>query len=165
MEYKDFSSSSLNYMSDLFPIILPDVLLLPLKSKPLILISSEHEDTRFLLKTFLESSNYRIEEADNLEDSVTILKNSHPDLILLDCGIPFIGNLETIRQLREHMSSIVTPIVAVSGFALPKFDNLILAEGAEEVLLKPLDLDTLALKLSKIIKDFNYKNFCIERTV
>jgi two-component system phosphate regulon response regulator PhoB len=114
-----------------------------------ILILARDRDIRYLYKTLLMMWGYRIEESDNLENSIAIINKKRPALILLDSVPPFEENLEIIRRLRKNRSSKNIPIIVVSGYSQPVYRSLSLAVGADNFFVKPVDFDSLQNYLQK----------------
>jgi CheY-like chemotaxis protein len=108
-----------------------------------VLILSVEPDMRNLLKTLIELWGFETTVSDCLENSLSIVENEQPCLILLDSVLPFEEHLENIRQLRRRKSSKKIPIIVLSGFSQPQFKNLSLAVGADGFLVKPIDFDLL----------------------
>jgi DNA-binding response OmpR family regulator len=117
-----------------------------------VLIFSQEADSRVLLKTFLEIWGYQAEESDCLEESLSIIENRHPNLIILDSILPFERHLENIRQIRRNKFSKEIPIIVLSGFSQPQFKSLSMAVGADGFLVKPIDFDLLENFLKKNIE-------------
>jgi DNA-binding response OmpR family regulator len=117
-----------------------------------VLIFSRESDTRVLLKTILEIWGYRTEESDSLENSLSIIENQKPNLIILDSILPFETHLENIRQIRRNKFSKEIPIIVLSGFSQPQFKSLSMAVGADGFLVKPVDFDVLENYLKKNIE-------------
>lgn len=116
-----------------------------------ILILAKDRDIRFLFKTLLMMWGYRIEESDNLENSLSIVNKQQPALILIDSVPPFEENLEVIRRIRKNKSSKNIPIIVLSGFSEPLYRSLSLAVGANNFFVKPVDFDSLEDYLKKNI--------------
>ncbi len=122
--------------------------------KSSVLIFSRDDDTRFLYRTLLEMWNYRVADAATLEEAISSAAAQNCDLIMLDCVMPFGVNLKTLGKLRENTRLTNTPIVLISGFAQPSYQNLALLSGANDYLIKPVDFDLLENSLQKnICKD------------
>jgi DNA-binding response OmpR family regulator len=157
MKYEGIVSSSTNfYMSDL-PANLPlsDGHSNAQKSAEQIdssiLILAKDRDIRYLFKTLLEMWGYRITESDNLENSLSIVNQQPPALILLDSVPPFEENLEVIRRIRKNRSLKNIPIIVLSGFSEPLYRSLSLAIGANNFFVKPVDFDSLENYLKKSV--------------
>lgn len=124
------------------------------KSDHLILVFGSEPETCFLYRTILELWDFRVEQTDNIEDSLAVIADKRPDLILMDCVLSFEKNLEAIRRLRENMFPSEIPIVLTSGFAQPQFRSFALFNGADELLVKPLNYDSLRFCLEKNIRKY-----------
>jgi DNA-binding response OmpR family regulator len=98
---------------------------------------------------------YEIDLSDSLEKSLAIIEAQKPHLILLDSVLPFESHLENIRQIRRRETGQQTPIVVISGFSQPRFQNLSMEVGADGFLVKPLDFDLLEVYLRLNIEKNN----------
>ena len=49
----------------------------------------------------LEQAGYKTFTAANAEDGLEIVRNSPPDLVLLDIGLPEMDGLEAIKQIKS----------------------------------------------------------------
>jgi DNA-binding response OmpR family regulator len=110
---------------------------------PLILVVEDHEDTRFLLRTWLEMQDYRVIEARDGEDALRLALAKTPDLILMDLGLPRLDGLSATRRMRECDELRTVPIVFLSGHAYPADLAAGFAAGCDDYLVKPLNLDQL----------------------
>lgn len=75
--------------------------------------------------------------------AISIIRQEHPDLILLDINIPGISGLEIARRLKadEALSSI--PIIATTANVLIGDRERCLEAGCDAYLPKPLDVREL----------------------
>ena len=62
-----------------------------------------------------------------------------PDLILLDLGLPDMDGEEVLRQLKADQRTAETPVVVISGDAMPHRRQEMLALGASIFITKPFD--------------------------
>jgi CheY-like chemotaxis protein len=66
-----------------------------------------------------------------------------PDIIILDCHMPELDGLETIRILKTNPALAHIPIIVTTGdIYSPTLDNM-LAAGANTYLKKPIDHNAL----------------------
>src|SRR5689334_10942423 len=73
-------------------------------------------------------------EADNGLDSVRMVEELHPDVVVLDLAMPGVDGLEAITMMREVSNP---PIILVhSGFDAETMRDRVLALGAERYLEK-----------------------------
>lgn len=111
--------------------------------KPLILIISADGDTRFLFKTLLELWDYRVEEVETLEESISTAERMYPSLALMDTSLSFPDNMTRMRQMRQSEVFSQMPIVLISGYSQPRFRQQAFISGADDFLVKPVDFDAL----------------------
>lgn len=122
------------------------------RSRPLVLIAEDHEDTRSLLKTVLEMSGYDFTEAADGEEAVRLAQHFQPDLILMDVGLPRVDGVTATRRIRGAADSERVPIVCLSGHAEASFIVLAREAGCDEYMVKPIDLDRLDGVLKKYLE-------------
>lgn len=80
-----------------------------LKQKEInLLIVEDHTLTRFGLKTAFESMSQviSISEAEDGETGVQVAKESNPDVVLMDLGLPGINGIEATKQIKSYNPSI-----------------------------------------------------------
>src|SRR5262249_56546531 len=73
----------------------------------------------------------------------------HPDLIVLDLGLPDIDGVEIIRKLRTWTP---VPVIVVSGRAGSADKVLALDAGADDYVSKPFNMEELLARLRAVIR-------------
>jgi DNA-binding response OmpR family regulator len=68
-----------------------------------------------LLKQRLEKEGYAVILAGDGEASLSVLKTTHPDLILLDIILPKMSGFELMEQLKDNPAYGSSPIVIISN--------------------------------------------------
>lgn len=119
------------------------------RARPLVLVTDDNEDTRFLLRTLLGLRGYSVIEAADGEEAVRLAERACPDLILMDGRLPRLDGLAATRRIRQLGHNGSMPIVIISGHAEPAFRALAHEAGCDEYLLKPIDFDQLGGVLEK----------------
>lgn len=119
------------------------------RAQPLILVTDDDDDTRFLFRTMLGMQGYSVIEAADGEQAVHLAESARPDLILMDASLPQLDGLGATRRIRQlgHVGRI--PIVFVSGYAEPSYRAVAFDAGCDEYLVKPLDFAQLLVVLDK----------------
>ena len=115
-----------------------------------ILYVEDNELNRKMLRHLLRGTSYRLIEAPDGETGMTMAREQHPDLILMDVQLPKISGIEAMRRLRTDPSMANTPIVAITSFALSGDEQKAREAGATAYLAKPyspFDLLNLIRKL------------------
>src|SRR5205814_9452926 len=81
---------------------------------------------------------------DSVDEALTTLQSSRPDVILSDIGLPYESGYDLIRQIRAMSSELSqTPAVALTAFATRKDRQLALSAGFQIHLTKPVEAAAL----------------------
>jgi two-component system, OmpR family, KDP operon response regulator KdpE len=110
----------------------------------LILVIEDDAQIRRFLRTTLAANGFQILEATNAQEGLRLVGMQHPDLIVLDLGLPDQDGLEVTRQLREWMT---TPIIILSARDQERDKILALDAGADDYLTKPFGAGELLARL------------------
>jgi two-component system cell cycle response regulator DivK len=102
-----------------------------------ILIVEDHRDSREILKAQLETLGYEVIEARDGEESVKKAQASHPDIIVMDLGLPKIGGIEAACRLKANPKTRDIPIIAYTAWSREEHQERAFAAGIIEYLTKP----------------------------
>jgi len=105
------------------------------------------EDDKYILNFIslsLKSSGYTFDTAVNGMDGMSLFYSNHPDLVLLDLGLPDIDGIEIIKSIR--MISEV-PILVISARGQESEKILALDEGADDYITKPFHMGELMARI------------------
>jgi CheY-like chemotaxis protein len=91
------------------------------------------------LATNLRARGYDVDLAES-ETALTIAARKHPDLVILDLGLPGIDGVEVIRGLRGWSS---VPIIVLSVREAERDKVAALDAGADDYVTKPFGMDEL----------------------
>lgn len=81
-------------------------------------------------------------DAGSAYEAITLIKDHHPDVAILDIGMPGPGPTETMRQIRECAPT--TKVVIVTMFDEPRMITDLIAAGVGAYLLKSCGRGELA---------------------
>ncbi|HEX7520149.1 MAG TPA: response regulator, partial [Candidatus Deferrimicrobium sp.] len=121
--------------------------------KPRILMVDDEIDFLTLLKLKLVNEGFDVAAADNAGDALAAMEKDPPDLVVADVMMPGMDGIAMFRKMREANTPWGdTPLIFVSGKndSQTKVDALHL--GAEDFLIKPVDLKELAARIRNIIR-------------
>lgn len=113
------------------------------------------EDDQLLRRTIrfnLEQSGYRVTSASNAEDGLEILSREHPDLILLDIGLPGQDGLQALQEIRR-VSHV--PVIFLTARRRELDEALGLEMGADDYITKPFDLPVLLSRIKALLRRVN----------
>ena len=97
-----------------------------------------------LLKVALETNGYKPLIAHNGISGISLYLSDHPDLILLDLGLPDIDGMEVLDQIRDMSQS---PIIVVSARGSEKEKVAALDAGADDYVTKPFNIAELMARI------------------
>ena len=117
-----------------------------------ILIVDDFDDTRLLLRTWLQKKGFRVVEAENGYRAVSAAESSRPDLIIMDVEMPELDGLAATRKIRELKGFEAVPIVAVSAYGADQYRDHALAAGCDEYVSTPFEPDELERLIRALIK-------------
>jgi DNA-binding response OmpR family regulator len=97
----------------------------------------------------LEQAGFRASTAANAEDALSLAKQTPPDLVLLDIGLPGMDGLDALRQFQQHTS---VPIIFLTARRRELDEALGLELGADDYVTKPFDLDVLLAHIKAVLR-------------
>jgi two-component system KDP operon response regulator KdpE len=109
--------------------------------EPLILIVDDEPPIRAFLRAALTGWGYACEEASTADAALSLAASLHPDLVLLDLGLPDLDGKEVAERLRG------TPIIVLSARDQEQEKVAALDAGADDYLTKPFGLDELGARI------------------
>jgi len=108
-----------------------------------ILAVDDERSIRRFLKASL-GSQFTVLEATNGEEALAAVASEHPDLVILDLGLPDMDGIEVTRRLREWSQ---VPIIIVSVREQENDKIAALDAGADDYLTKPFGVGELMARL------------------
>ena len=108
-----------------------------------ILVVDDFDDTRLLLRTWLERKGFRVIEATNGNEAVARAETENPDLIIMDVEMPELDGLSATRKIRNLKPLKNVPVVAVSAYGAHQFRREALAAGCNEYVSTPFEPEDL----------------------
>ena len=122
-------------------------------SRGTILVVDDFDDTRLLLRTWLQKKGFRVVEAENGNRAIAAAKSSRPDLIIMDVEMPELDGLAATRKIRELKDFAAVPIVAVSAYGADQYRDHALAAGCNEYLSTPFEPDELERLIQALLNN------------
>jgi len=117
-----------------------------------ILIVDDFDDTRLLLRTWLQKKGFHVVEAENGNRAVAKAESVRPDLIIMDVEMPELDGLAATRKIRELTGFASVPIVAVSAYGADQYRDHALAAGCNEYISTPFEPDELERLIRALLK-------------
>jgi two-component system cell cycle response regulator DivK len=102
-----------------------------------VLVVEDDEDNRRIVTTILTLDGYEVAEAVEGQQALNLTRQWHPDLILLDLGLPGLNGWEVVKQLKADEGLRSIPTVALTAFAMRGDEEQARAAGCDDYLPKP----------------------------
>ena len=118
---------------------------------PQILFAEDNDHVAMAITPILEASGFDVLRAINGKVAVKLAKEHSLDLILMDVQMPVMDGLEAIRQIRSLPDFADTPIIALSGFAMPEDSSRCIEAGANSFVTKPCKMPELISKIRQVL--------------
>ena len=112
--------------------------------KPSVLVIDDELQIRRLLRVCLEGNGYRVLEAATGQEGITQTAQYHPDLVLLDLGLPDMDGVAVLKRLREWSQ---VPVVVLSVRDREDDKVAALDNGADDYVTKPFSTAELLARL------------------
>ena len=113
------------------------------KKAPLILVAEEKLADRIVIKELLDLYNARILETTSGEATFDFTVIHRPDLIFIDSSLPGLDAFETAHLIRTIYAFHQIPIIFLSDYPERTERYKAFNAGADDYLIKPLDLDRI----------------------
>jgi PAS domain S-box-containing protein len=103
----------------------------------------DHADARAGLRALLELWGHQVEEAEDGEGGLALLRTWSADVALIDLGLPGLDGYAVARAARAEAGTRGIFLVALTGYGQPDDRRRAEAAGFDAHLVKPVDPDAL----------------------
>lgn len=115
-----------------------------------VLLVEDYDDTRALMRMFLESQGCNVVEAADGQEAVVYATGDGFGLIFMDLNLPVLDGYEATRQIVSHPRSRHIPVVAFSAQCSEERRQRALEAGCVDCIEKPMDFN----KIEGVLKRF-----------
>ncbi len=121
-------------------------------STPRILIVEDEEPLTLLLRYNLEAEGYAVETVARGDDAELVLRESVPDLVLLDWMLPGLSGIELCRRLRQRPDTQRLPVIMLTARGEESERVRGLATGADDYIVKPFSVPELLARVRALLR-------------
>jgi CheY-like chemotaxis protein len=118
--------------------------------KDTILIVDDNPANLKLIHVLLSGEGFGVRTAANADEAQKVLRECHPQLILMDIQLPGMDGLELTRRLKTDLQTRHIPIIGLTAYAMKGDEDRIRAAGCDGYIAKPVD----TRKLPRLVRGF-----------
>lgn len=116
-----------------------------------ILYIEDNDQNFYLVNYILAAKGYSVERAHDGREGIDRATEGRPDLILLDIQLPIMDGYATARELRKIPGVNMTPIVALTSYAMAGDREKALEAGCTGYIEKPINPKTFAEQIAQCL--------------
>jgi two-component system KDP operon response regulator KdpE len=118
----------------------------------MVLVIDDESQIRRFVGIGLGLHGYQVSEAENGALGLSILAENHPDVVVLDLGLPDMGGIEVLKTIRSWSN---VPVIVLSVEADEQQKVQLLKSGADDYMIKPFGIDELAARCEVVLRRFH----------
>ncbi|MGH8291748.1 MAG: PAS domain S-box protein, partial [Steroidobacteraceae bacterium] len=118
-----------------------------------VLVVDDNVDAATSLSYVLSLAGYQVTVAHDGIQALEIAQELHPDIVLLDIGLPGMSGHEVARRLRGEPWAKDVQLIAVTGWGQEGDRTKSLEAGFDEHLTKPIDPEVLLRRIARTARD------------
>ena len=121
-----------------------------------VLLAEDNVINRMFLSLMLKDAGHHTIEVENGRDAVNKVREAFEsgeplDLILMDIQMPEMNGMEAAQRIRRLAGpAAMTPIIAITAFAMEEDKERFLRAGMQAYVTKPVDFDELVESIMEV---------------
>jgi two-component system KDP operon response regulator KdpE len=120
-------------------------------ANPLVLVVDDEQQIRRFLRAAFELDGFAVEEAETGQGALRLATVKHPDLVILDLGLPDIDGGEVLERLRAWSS---VPLIVLSVRSNEAEKVRLLERGADDYVVKPFGMAELLARAQAAMRRY-----------
>lgn len=120
--------------------------------KPVVLVVEDETSLMTMLRYNLEKEGYRVTEAGDGEEAMTVAAETPPDAVILDWMLPRMSGVEVCRQLRRRPETRNVPIIMLTARSEEADKVRGLNVGADDYMTKPFSMVELLARVRALLR-------------
>lgn len=119
----------------------------------LILNVDDHEATLYAKSRVLQRAGFQVIEAQTGEETLRLVEERRPHLVLLDVNLPDVSGIEICRRIKSRDTSVMTLVLQISASFLSSSDKARALEGgADNYLTEPVEPEELVATVNSLLR-------------
>ncbi len=115
--------------------------------EPLVLVVEDEPAQREVLSYNIKAEGYSVMTAETGDEALIMVKETTPDLIVLDWMLPHVSGIEVCRQLKSNAETNKIPVIMLSARSEETDKVRGLETGADDYVVKPYSVAELLARV------------------
>lgn len=123
-------------------------------SKKILLVEDDRQMLE-VMRRYLENHDYAVIFTDNGSEALIMARDSRPDLVVADAGLPGLDGFGLCKALKASRETSGMPVIIISG-ARTEDEDIVegYGAGADDYLPKPFAYPVLAAKIGAVLRRY-----------
>ena len=117
---------------------------------PILIVDDNASNTK-LLAFLLTTKGYVVRTAANADETLAVLREFEPRLILMDIQLPGMDGLTLTKQLKADPRTSGIAIIAATAYAMKGDEERVRAAGCDGYITKPIDTRRLPEEIERYL--------------
>ena len=117
-----------------------------------VLIADDNQQNRELLEAYLDEDGYQIMVAADGEQTMSVVAERQPDLILLDIMMPRLSGYEVCQQIKSKAETRTIPVLMVTALNETGDIEKAVDAGCDDFLTKPVNRLELQTRVRSLLR-------------
>jgi len=122
---------------------------------PLIMVVEDQADVALMLRYNLEAGGYQVSLAGDGDEASQMMRDTVPDLVMLDWMLPGVSGIELCRRWRARAKTARVPIIMLSARGVEEERIRGLETGADDYIVKPFSVPDLMARVKAVLRRAN----------
>lgn len=120
-----------------------------------VLVVDDDKSILTLVRKYLTGAGFSVVVTDNGSEALMLVRESRPDVILVDVDMPGLDGVAVCRVLKKEAATQSIPVIIMSGARVAEQDVLAgFTGGADDYVSKPFSLAVLQARIESVMRRY-----------
>src|SRR5438309_5319749 len=124
----------------------------PQLATPKVLIAEDNPQAAELIQDYLDGAGWELRVAADGDETLRLVKEWKPDVLLLDIMMPKLSGFEVCKRLRADPATRDLPVLMITALDQPSDVDRAVDAGTNDFLTKPIHKTDLVLRVRAMLE-------------